>query len=43
LDNNALLKTVENAKKESTEIQDLINNLGKDISKKEQDLKDKAA
>ena len=38
-----MLKTVENAKKESTEIQDLINNLGKDISKKEQDLKDKAA
>lgn len=35
MDNENLLRTVENAKKESSEIQDLINNLGQDISKKE--------
>lgn len=35
LDNAALLQTIENAKKESSEIQDLIYNLGKDISKRE--------
>jgi len=35
------MKSIENAKKESEELQSMINNIGKDISKKEEHIDSK--